>query len=82
MAQPKPCRKCQEPHWGFQKCAVKDNQQHNVSFSHAKPNLPDGWRPWNVDYLEDFERRGKLIVQRSGMILRTGSLIEPKENHD
>lgn len=80
----KPCARCGEPHFNFQKCRVRETQKQNVSIHHTKPNLPEGYRVWHRDYLDEFERRGNLVVQRSGLRLRPhgGTIIEPKEQHD
>jgi hypothetical protein len=64
------CARCGEAHWNFNKCRVKENQNDNISLWKTRPNLPEGWRIWNKDYLEEFERRGELIIRKAGIPLR------------
>lgn len=72
------CKKCGQEHYGYQKCdqvaakaRLKANQEYGgVTMWKTHPKLEGGDRIWNNDYLENFERRGNLIVERSGMTLR------------
>ena len=84
MAAPKVCPRCETAHYNFQKCSVRETQKENVSFRLTKPNLPEGWQPWHRDHLEEFERRGNLIVRRSGFVplAHPGKVIEPREQND
>lgn len=79
MAAKKICRTCGEHHAPFQRCPTRENQREGVSY--WKKSLPDGYRLWNRDQMEGFERHGNMIVQKSGMKLRphSGSITE-KEN--
>ena len=84
MATAANCPRCGERHWHFQKCRVKENQKEGLSYWKLKPNLPEGQRLWGQDILDEYERRGNLIVRRSGMKLRPhlGTVTEPEEKHD
>lgn len=66
MAKAKPiCRRCDQPHWGYEKCQVKENQKGNVSIHNTVPNLPDGYRPWKDVLSNDVVRYGDMVVQKS-----------------
>jgi hypothetical protein len=81
MAQAKPCPKCDEPHFNFQKCRVRENQKEGLSYWKTRANLPEGQKVWGQEILDEYELRGKLIVQKSGMQLRPhlGSIRESGE---